>query len=107
MFIPRHVYDTLHDRAIKAEAVEDSLVKQNAQLSAHIEWMRVLLNKSEAEKAGLVKRYLGVDIPVPVMNPVQDDQDLNQTMDFRDVGDAEAKRLGLDWNSDGTVRYTK
>lgn len=107
MFIARYIYDMLNERAIKAEAIRDSLTLQNAALNAHMDWMRIRLTQLEFERAGLIQKYMGVSVPVPSFDKPEEHPDPNQTMDFSDVGDEEAKRLGISWNPDGTLSYAK
>lgn len=104
MFISRHVYDEQRVDLLTAQAEHRAVLSQNAQLNAHIEWLQVRLTQVEYERAGLIKRYMGIDVPVATFEPNTDKApDPNQTMDFNDIGDAEAARLGLEWAADGTV----
>jgi hypothetical protein len=107
MFIPRHVYDALTERATKAEAVESHLKHENASLNAHIGWMQVRLTELSMERAMMLKRYLNIDVPVPSFEPAEKPADFNATVGFDDMGDEEAARLGISWNPDGSVTYAK
>ena len=108
MLISRHVYDTLREEKLKAEAANVALQVHVAQLIAHLEWLQVRFTQSEFERASLVKRYMNVDVPIPTVTlPEESQPDPNATLDFGDIGDDEAARLGLEWAADGTVRQMK
>lgn len=105
MIISRKVYDDLRDSLVKSQIEANALTQVNAQLNAHIEWMRVRLTQIEYERAQLIKRYMGVDIPTPTFDAPDEHPDPNQTIDFNDVGDKMAEALGIGWNPDGTLKY--
>jgi hypothetical protein len=109
LFIPRHVYDALNARAIKAEAIVSQLQNENANLNAQMEWLRVRLTQLEFERASLINRYMGITIPVPQFEHANERvaplTDPNQTIDFSDIGDEEAAKLGISWRPDGTLNY--
>jgi len=107
MFIPRHVYDALNNRAVHAEAIEKHLQTENASLTAHVAWMQVRLTELSMERAMMLKRYLNIDVPVPSFEQVDNHPDMNQTIDFNDIGDKAAAALGLDWDADGNLTHTK
>ena len=103
MFLSRKIYDDLRDSLVKSQVEANALIQVNAQLQAHIEWMRVRLTQLEFERAQLIRKYMGVDIPSPSFDMPENHPDPNQTIDFNDIGDAAAAALGLDWAADGTV----
>lgn len=106
MFLSRKAYDDLRMEWVKAHEEASALNKANAQLNAHIEWMRVRLTQLEFERAQLIQRYMGVVIPTPSFEqPAANAIDPNQTIDFQDIGDKEASRLGIGWNPDGTLKF--
>lgn len=108
MFIARKIYDDLRDERVKLQVEAAALAQVNAQLNAHIEWMRVRLTQLEFERAQLLKKYMGVDVPAPSFEPASETQagtELNQTLGFGDMGDAAAAALGIGWNPDGTLNY--
>ena len=107
MFLSRKAYDDLRDTLVKHEIEGKALMQVNAQLNAHIEWMRVRLTQLEFERAQLIKRYMGIDIPTPSFEAPDDHPDPNQTFSFNDVGDAIAAKLGISFNPDGTLKYEK
>ncbi len=107
MFISRWVYDAERQERLKAQAEADAVRRQNIQLTAHIEWLHLRLVQVETERAFLLKKYMGVDIPVPEITPVDTPPDMNQTVSFEDMGDQQAEALGIGWNDDGSLRVEK
>lgn len=107
MILSRKAYDDLRDSLVKSQVETNALMQINAQLNAHIEWMRVRLTQLEFERAQLLKKYMGVDIPTPSFEQPDNHPDPNQTIDFGDVGDAVAAELGIGWNDDGTLNFNK
>ena len=107
MWIARRIFDAVNESRIRAEAIQRALEQQNITLQAHLEWMRVRLTELSFERAQLLKKYMGVDVPVPSFEDPQNHPDPNQTFDFEDIGDEAAAKLGIDWNSDGTLSYRK
>ena len=108
MWIPRQTFDSVNEARVKAEAAVHAVEIQNAQLTTHIEWMRARLTQIEFERAQLIQRYMGITMPVPAFEDTTTTHpDPNATLDFNDVGDAEAARMGIAWNSDGTTYIKK
>ncbi len=107
MFIARHVYDEQRMERVKANEECTALNRVNIQLNAHIEWLHLRLVQVETERAFLLKKYMGVDIPVPEITPVDTPPDMNQTVSFEDMGDQQAEALGIGWNDDGSLRVEK
>lgn len=106
MILSRTVYQDLRDSLVKSQIETNALTQVNAQLNAHIEWMRVRLTQIEYERAQLIQRYMGITIPTPTFDAPSDSHpDPNQTIDFNDVGDKMAEELGIGWNDDGTLKY--
>jgi len=107
MIISRAIYDDLRNSLVKLQAEGNALVQVNAQLTAHIEWMRVRITQLEIERSQLLKKYMGLDVPVATFEEPDKHPDPNQTFDFNDVGDKIAAELGISWNEDGTLKYAK
>ena len=107
MFLSRNAYNDLRDERVKSQIEVAALTQVNAQLNAHIEWMRVRLTQLEFERAQLLKRYMNIDIPTPSFEAPADHPDPNETFSFNDVGDEIAKKLGISFNPDGTLKYEK
>lgn len=109
MWIARDIYDTLNTRAVKAEAVRDGLIQQNQALQANSSWLMARVTELSIERAQMLKRYLNIDVPVQTFEPADTTSpaDFNQVVGFEDMGDTEAKRLGISWKPDGTLEYAK
>ncbi len=108
MWISTKLFSELLTSKGAAEGQAAELVRQNLALQGTIEWLGVRLTQSEHERAALIQNYMGVK--VPTFNIEQEkpsngiSHDLNDAMAiFKDVGDVEAKRLGINWNSEGIV----
>lgn len=110
MWIRRKDYDAMLGRALEAQGAMHALTQQVATQKNLLEWFVLRLTQSEHERASLLHRYTGVEITVPTVSldevptpaaaPSQIGIDLPS---FNDVGDEEAKKLGLDWDETGRV----
>ena len=107
MWCNRDTYDNLWDALVAAQSEGRALIQVNAQLNAHIEWMRVRLTQLEYERAQLLRKYMGLDIPTPSFDAPDEHPDPNQVIGFGDVGDKVAETLGITWREDGTLNYEK
>ena len=116
MWIRRKHYDDLRDLTwdVREElAVSNSttraLEQQNKVLQVNLDWLRTRVNQLEHERAQLIFNYMGVRIQVPEIQTVKQDDvhPLNAIPHFNDVGDAEANRLGIGWDEEGRVAYSK
>jgi hypothetical protein len=106
MWISRKTYDDLRLDAAKCNAVCTEQARTIATLQATLDWFRVRITQLEIERAQLLFNYTGVKVPTPEIQRAPDPgQQLHALPHFNDVGDDEAKRLGIGWNDDGTVRY--
>lgn len=109
MFISRKHYDDLRLEWAKNHEEARVLAQQNTALQVSLDWMRVRVNQVETERAQLLFLYTGVKVPVPTIAPAPQENPhamLGAAVHFDDVGDEEASKLGLSWNSDGTVKYS-
>lgn len=107
MLLSRKVYDDLRYELVKTQQEAAATKITNAQLATHLEWLERRLMQLELERAQLLKRYMNIDIPVPTVESVEDMPDINSTIDFSDVGDEMAAKLGINWRPDGTAHYSK
>ncbi len=110
MWITKQAYQDERDARIKAEAVNSAVQSYNVALQTSLDWMRVRLTQLEHERAQLLFNYTGVKVAVPNIEPATNVAEnsadsLNQTMSFADVGDAEASKLGIEWDASGKVVY--
>ena len=103
MIISRQAYEDMRDERQRGAIEVNALTQVNAQLNAHIEWMRVRITQLEFERAQLLHKYMGIDMPVPTFEPSSNIPFPNAPIDFSDVGDETAEKLGLGWADDGTL----
>ena len=109
MWINRKTFDEiLHERS-QYQGVAQALEQQNRVLQVNLDWLRTRVNQLEHERAQLIFNYMGVKIAVPEIQTVKQDDvhPLNAIPHFNDVGDAEANRLGIGWDQEGRVAYSK
>ena len=80
-------------------------------LDTTMDWFRVRVTQLEMERATLLQNYLGVTIPTLSIGkapaaPTHPSYDA--VPHFADMGDEEAKRLGVEWNPEtGEVVYSQ
>ena len=110
MWINRKTFDNLLHERSQFQGVAQTLENQNRVLQANFDWLRTRVNQLETERAQLLWNYIGVKVPVPEIQRVQDQDPvhpLNELPSFADVGDKEAARLGVGWDEEGRVVYSK
>ena len=116
MWINRHTYEQLiadlhHVQSERTAAKESKYLfqEQNKVLQVNLDWLRTRVNQLEHERAQLIFNYMGVKIVVPEIQTVKQDDvhPLNAIPHFNDVGDQEAARLGIGWDTEGRVAYSK
>ena len=108
----QHIEDLRCDAAILRQEAK-VLSEQNRFLQTTLDWMRVRLTQIEHERAQMLYNFTGVKVQVPSIEretpaaprPGSVSDILAAVHHFGDVGDAEALKLGVDWNADGTVNY--
>lgn len=100
--------------AIAMRAERDMAVQQLKQQETTLAWFMHRLTQIEQERAKLIFNYTGVRVEAPTYEQPDPEKDgasmiqknpLNALPSFEDVGDEEAARLGIDWNSEGEVIY--
>jgi hypothetical protein len=107
MWISKAEYLDLRDDRAEAIGRSEALEKRVYALETSNDWLRVQFSKCDIERAALIQRYLGVQVPTirfeedvshntPVSHIINDAGQL-----FADVGDKEAIRLGVGWDDDG------
>ena len=111
MWLDRKLWDDLRLEHAKAHTEARVLSEQNRALQTTLDWMRGRVNQVEHERAQMLFNFTGVKIASPVIEtyapPPRLEEILGATSHFDDVGDGPAAKLGIDWNPDGTVTYTK
>jgi hypothetical protein len=111
MWVKRSEYRQLVQDTAAALGARDAMQRQVDTQKTNQDWMVLRLTQLEHERAQLLYRYMDIKITVPTVeldNPVVPHTDTNRLSDipsFEDVGDEEAKKLGLDWDSDGRLTH--
>lgn len=105
MWITRELFERLLVRETEAKAAAQILSEQNNILRTHMDWMRVRVNQLEAERAAFLFDKAGIKIPVPEIQYDAHTRDYNELPSFEDIGDQEARRLGIKYGPDGTIIY--
>jgi hypothetical protein len=70
-------------------------------------WLTVRVSQLEHERSILLRDYMGVTVPaLTIRRDTPQTEPLDSPVSFSDVGDDEAKRLGIDWNPEtGEINY--
>lgn len=97
------------ERSARVEGALDIAQRQLAIAQNNFEWARLRLNQIEAERSALLSALTKVPIAPMVIeraDQIQDDA-LPQAVgfDFEDVGDDAARRMGIDHDVRGAVKY--
>ncbi len=108
MWIRRAEYAELIDKSVRAAGERDAMQRQLDAQKTNQDWMVLRLTQLEHERAQLLHRYMDIKITVPSVEldvPVTPESSNigSDLPSFNDVGDEEAKKLGLDWDADGRV----
>ncbi len=86
------------------------LQEQKAKDDMTIDWMRHRINALEKERSILLMKAAGISLPVPEIVPTLPRSlapGFDQLPSFEDVGDFEAKRLGISHDDAGELTYVK
>lgn len=107
MWISRKEYDALRLDNVKLREESSVLNRTQAAFQATFDWMRVRVTQLELERNQLISKYMGVEMPTPVIHQTASPRDnpMGQLPTFQDVGDDEARKLGVNWHDDGTVHH--
>jgi predicted nuclease with TOPRIM domain len=109
VFLSRQAYEDLKQRITTAEAEARAQVKANEVLEANMNWFRHRLTQIEAERAVLIYKVMDVKIPTPEFHkedPIErfkKDHNFSEHDIFRDMGDAEALKNGVEWDATGQL----
>ena len=108
MWIKRSEYRQLVQDTAAALGARDAMQRQVDAQKVNQDWMVLRLTQLEHERAQLIHNYMGVKVTVPTIEldvPVTPESSAigSDLPSFNDVGDEEAKKLGLDWDDDGFV----
>ena len=100
--------------AIQLRLERDSALRRLEQQDNTLGWFMHRLTQVEQERSKLIYNFTGVKVEAPTYekeDPTKDGASmiqknpLNSLPNFSDVGDEEARRLGIDWNTEGEVVY--
>ena len=114
MWISTPAYLKNVEDAIQLRVERDIAIQQVKQQETTLAWFMHRLTQVERERSQLIHNYTGVKVEAPVYEPSDPERDgsamiqknpLNALPNFNDVGDLEAARLGIDWNSEGELLY--
>lgn len=108
MWISRAEYAELIDKTVRAEGEKHAMQRQVDAQKTNQDWMVLRLTQLEHERAQLLYRYMDIKITTPSVEldvPVTPDASSigSDLPSFNDVGDEEAKKLGLAWDDSGHV----
>lgn len=96
--ISRETTENQREELASIRAERDGLIRQLAASTANVDWLSVRLNALEAERAQLLSKVYGLNVPVPEVirrNPAtQQIQDMN-SFSFDHVSDEMAEKLGI------------
>ena len=99
-----------HDAAILI-GENRALAEQKAKDDVHIDWLRHRVNALEKMTAVLMQKAAGVSLPVPEIVPTRPGSmtvpDFSSMPSFEDVGEEEARRLGIEHDDAGELVYKK
>ena len=102
MWLSRIVYQDLRESLVAAQAERDTQHATVAALNTTMDWFRVRITQLEHERALMLQNYLGVTVPTMSIDKVETPSHIRPNYDpvphFDDIGDEEAKRLGIEWN---------
>jgi hypothetical protein len=112
MWISRAVYTDLRESVVAAQAIRDSQIANISALNTTVDWFRVRITQLEHERALMLQNYMGITVPhmsierAPKAGAARPSYD--PVPHFDDVGDDEAKRIGVDWNPEtGEINYNE
>lgn len=98
---------------VEERARREELDKRCESLQTTQAWLFIRVNQLEKERAILFREVTHLPIPVPeiIANPVRTSADhvgLGASPDpLSDMGDAEAKRLGIEFDDEGVPFHTR
>jgi hypothetical protein len=106
------VFSDIRDELVAARAVVDVLNTRLSALDTTCDWFRVRITQLEHERALMLQNYMGITVPHMSIERAPKAGAVRPTYDpvphFDDVGDEEAKRIGVDWNPEtGEVNYNE
>ena len=109
MFVSVKVHQATLQELAAVRAKYEILEREHAGQQTTLTWQILRINQLEKERAILFGRVTNLPIPVPelVQNAIPSSIPLASDALFEDMGDAAAKRAGIDHDDEGVVRYTQ
>jgi hypothetical protein len=93
------------------QAREILQITQKAKDDITIDWMRHRINSLEKMNALFMQKIAGIALPVPEIVPTRPGSmtipDFSAMPSFEDIGDAEARALGIQHDEAGELMFTK
>ena len=108
MWVNKQVFNELWGRSIALTATQGEMLRHNQSLETTLDWLRVRVSQLEHERAIMLSKYMGIDVPVQVIERAREktvESPYHNIPHFDDVGDEQARKLGISWNADGSVSY--
>jgi hypothetical protein len=93
--ISKNVVDDLKVELAESRAENRQLKDELAAIKANNDWFRVKCNQLELERAQLLEKAYGVRVPVPEITRSTPPMLHLDAALFEDIGDKQAKELGL------------
>ncbi len=110
MWISRTHYEDTRLDAMRHSTEAAVLAQQNIALRTTIEWLCMRLTQVEKERGLLVRNYMGITIETPDIRPAPVAREVPTDIPsmlgaalFSDVGDNQARAMGIDWDAEGRV----
>ncbi len=110
MWLWRADYERLRDELVETRATERLLAEQAATHRTQTAFLVAQINQLTKERAVMVRHITKLEIPIPSLvaastPPISVDDVLTAIGSnlFEDMGDDEARRQGLGWDSTGVV----
>ena len=108
MWLAKIIYQEMREALVATQAQRDILQGHNRALETTMDWLRVRVSQLEHERAIMLSKYMGIDVPVQVIERAREkkaESPYHTIPHFDDLGDEQARKLGITWNADGSVSY--
>lgn len=108
MWIAKPVFDTLTSERMKLAAELDAQRALVASQKSTLDWLMLRMTQLEAERAKLLWKYMGVQVPVPELSHEPEpgssvDNPMNALPSFADMGEDQALKDGYGWDDQGNL----
>lgn len=95
--VAKDTVDSQREELATLKVERDRLKSELASSRANEDWMRLRINSLEVERAQLMAKAYGINVPVPEIvrtSPNKTPMELNGAL-FEDIGEDAARQLGL------------